>query len=62
MRLVSDQTGVNISVSDAASAKSVSIFLRNVTAGAAVEEICRATGLWFRREPACRVVRVMIKS
>ena len=59
MRLVSDQTGVNISVSDAASKKAVSIFLRNVTAESAVEEICRATGLWFRREPNGRVVRVM---
>ena len=59
MRLVSDRTGVNISVSDAASAKKVSIFLRNVSADAAVEEICRATGLWFRRDNGGgRVVRV----
>ena len=59
MRLVSDQAGVNISVSDPAAKKLVSIFLRNVTADSAVEEICRATGLWFRREPAGRVIRVM---
>ena len=59
MRLVSDQAGVNISVSDAAAKKAVSIFLRNVTANSAVEEICRATGLWFRREPNGQVIRVM---
>lgn len=59
MRLVSDQAGVNISVSDAAAKKAVSIFLRNVSADSAVEEICRATGLWFRREPNGRVVRIM---
>ena len=59
MRLVSDQAGVNISVSDPAAKKVVSIFLRNVTADSAVEEICRATGLWFRREPSGRVIRVM---
>ncbi len=59
MRLVSDQTGVNISVSDAASKKAVSIFLRNVAADSAVEEICRATGLWFRREPNGNVIRIM---
>ena len=59
MRLVSDQAGVNISVSDAASKNTVSIFLRNVTADAAVEEICRATGLWFRREPNGSVIRIM---
>jgi len=59
MRLVSDQAGVNISVSDEAAKKTVSIFLRNVIADSAVEEICRATGLWFRREPDGGVIRVM---
>ncbi len=59
MRLVADQTGVNISVSDAASSKAASMFLRNVPADVAVEEICRATGLWFRRETLGRVLRVM---
>ena len=58
MRLIADQTGVNISVSDATARKPVSIFLRNVTANAAVEEICRSTGLWFRREPDGNVIRV----
>ena len=62
MRLVADQTGANISVSDDAAHKAVSIFLRNVTVDAAVEEICRATGLWFRREPGGRVIRVMTMS
>lgn len=58
LRLISDRAGVNISSSDATSAKTVSIFLRNVTAAAAVEEICRATGLWFRREPSTSMIRV----
>lgn len=58
-RLIADQAGVNISVSDSASSKDVSVFLRNVTAAEAVEEICRATGLWFRKEPDGRIIRVM---
>lgn len=58
MRLVADQTGVNISSSDATANKTVSIFLRNVSADAAVEEICRATGLWFRREPNGNIIRI----
>jgi len=58
LRLVSDRTGVNISASDATKEKKVSIFLRNVKASAAVEEICRATGLWFRREPDSTMIRV----
>lgn len=58
MRLIADQTGVNISSSDATTGKTVSIFLRNVTVDAAVEEICRACGLWYRREPGGNVIRI----
>jgi len=59
LRLVSDQAGVNISASEkAAKAKKVSIFLRNVSAATAVEELCRTTGLWFRRETGSDVIRV----
>ncbi len=58
MRLVADQTGVNIAASDATADKTVSIFLRNVTAEAAVEEICRAASLWFRRDPSGGIIRV----
>ena len=59
MRMVSDRTGVNISVSEATKEKGVAIFLRNVTAEAAVEEICRQAGLWFRRERASGIIRIM---
>ena len=58
LRLIADRTGVNISASDATAGKTVSIFLRNVTAEAAVEEICRAAGLWFRRDPEHGVIRI----
>lgn len=58
LRLVSDQTGVNISASEDAAKREVSVFLRNVSAATAVEEICRTTGLWFRREPETDVLRV----
>ena len=57
IKLISDRTGVNISSSDAAAGKSVSIFLRNITVAASVEEICRITGLWFRGEGD--VIRIM---
>ncbi len=58
LRLVSDQTDVNISASEDAAKREVSVFLRNVSAATAVEEICRTTGLWFRREPETDVLRV----
>lgn len=62
MRLVADQTGVNISATDQTVGKPVSILLRNVTAGDAVEEVCRATGLWYRREPTSNVIRITTMS
>jgi general secretion pathway protein D len=59
LRLLADQTGVNISVSErAAKSRLVSLFLRNVTVATAVEELCRATGLWFQRERGSNVIRV----
>lgn len=58
LRLVSDQSGVNISASEQTAKKEVSVLLRNVTAATAVEEICRTTGLWFRRESGSDVLRV----
>jgi general secretion pathway protein D len=58
MRLIADQTGVNISSSDATAGKTVSIFLRNIAAQDAVEEICRATSLWYRYDTKGNVIRI----
>ncbi len=58
LRLISDQSGVNVSSSDSVASKTVSIFLRNVSAETAIEEICRTTGLWYRREGESGVMRV----
>jgi hypothetical protein len=58
MRLVADRSGANVAVSAAAEKRDVSIFLRNVSPETAVEEICRATGLWFRRDSASGILRV----
>ena len=58
LRLISDQTGVNIAASAATAKTPVSLFLRNVKAETAVEEICRSAGLWFRRDGADGIIRV----
>ena len=58
VRLVADRAGVNISCSSATEGRTVSVFLRNVSAAAAVEEICRTTGLWYRSDPGDGVIRV----
>lgn len=62
LRLISDQAGVNIALSDSLRSKKISIFLRNVTAEAAVEEICRSLDLLFRREPKSGIIRVMSRQ
>ena len=59
VRLLADRTGVNISASEAAAKRPVSVFLRNVGVGEAVEEICRTVGLWFRDEAGRATIRVM---
>ena len=58
LRLIADQTGANLSASAKASQEPISIFLRNVSADQAVEEICRTRGLWFRKDDATGITRV----
>lgn len=58
LRLVADQTSANLSASANASQETVSIFLRNVSADQAVEEICRTRGLWFRKDETTGITRV----
>ncbi len=58
LRLIADQSGINISASRITAERPVSVFLRGVSAKTAVEEICRATGLWFRDDSSAGVVRV----
>jgi general secretion pathway protein D len=58
LRLLADQSGANISASAATADTPVSLFLRNVRPETAVEEICRVTGLWYRRDAATGIIRV----
>lgn len=59
LRLLSAQTGMNIVASSEASKVKISLFLQNVGAQAVVDEICRANGLWYRRDPDSHVTRVV---
>ena len=58
LRLIADQSGANISASSTTESREVSIFLRNVSPETAVEEICRAAGLWFRHDSETGIIRV----
>lgn len=62
LRMISDQTGANIALSDSLRNRKISLFLRNVTAEDAVEEICRALDILYRREPKSRIIRVMTRA
>jgi general secretion pathway protein D len=59
LRLLAEVSPLNIVASDAAGKKTVSLYLQNVTARAALETICKASGLWFREDPASRTIRVL---
>lgn len=58
LRLLSDRSGVNISASTVTEGIPVSVFLRNIAPETAVEEICRVTGLWFRKDSSSGIIRV----
>lgn len=59
LRMISDQSGSNYSVSSAANKTPVSAFLRNIPAEAAVEEICKSHNLWFKKDENTNITRIM---
>lgn len=59
LRLIGDQSGTNFSATADAGRVPVSIFLRNVPTGVAVEEICRNHDLWFKADDKSGICRVM---
>src|SRR5258708_514843 len=59
IRMLSDQTGMNIVSSAEAGKVPVSLFLRNVTARAALEALCKSHNLWFKDDEGTGIVRIM---
>lgn len=59
LRLLSDQTGRNFAASAEANKIPVNVFLREVSAEAVVEEICKGHHLWFRRDERSGILRIM---
>ncbi len=59
IRLIAEVSGLNIAATEEAREKQVSLFLQDVTAGEAVETLCKVSGLWFRRDETARALRVM---
>lgn len=59
LRMISEQSGINITSSAEASKTPVSMFLRNVSANDAVEELCKSHNLWMKRDDKSGITRVM---
>jgi general secretion pathway protein D len=57
-RLIADASGLNLVPSEEAGRREVSLYLRDVEPEAAVEALCRAHGLWFRRDAQAGLVRI----
>jgi general secretion pathway protein D len=58
VRLLSGQTGLNIVCSAEAGKTKVSLFLRDVTPRAAVEELCKAHNLSYRVDEGTGIIRI----
>ncbi|HYG73968.1 MAG TPA: hypothetical protein VEK08_03090 [Planctomycetota bacterium] len=59
VRLISEETDLNIVASAEARKTPVSIFLKNVNAGAAIEELCKTHNLWFKQDEKSNIIRIM---
>lgn len=59
LRMIADQSGNNYSTSSAANKTPVSAFLRHISAENAVEEICKSHSLWFKKDEASGITRIM---
>lgn len=57
-RLLADASGINLVASAGAASKPVTLYLREVDAMQAVEQLCKAHGLWYRRDEASGIVRI----
>ncbi len=58
LRLFSEQTGMNVVASREAAEKTVSLYLRNVTAGTALQALAKSNNLWTRIDPESGVVHI----
>lgn len=58
IRAFSEQVGMNIVASPEARKTQVSIYLRNVTPDAALDALCKANDLWYRKDPESGIIRI----
>lgn len=59
IRLLTEISGANIVATEKASTRKVSVFLQGLSMQAALDAICKSAGLWYRKDEATGVWRVM---
>ena len=59
LQMLTDQSGTNYSASTEAGKVPVSLFVQHVTGQTVAEELCKTHNLWFRRDDATGITRVM---
>ena len=59
VRLIAEQSNMNIVVTNAAQNHRISLYLTNISAEQALAALCKIAGLWYRKDNSSQVYRVM---
>ena len=59
VRLIAEQSNMNIVVTNEAKNHRISLYLTNVSAEKALAALCKTAGLWYRKDISSQVYRVM---
>ncbi|MHC4946307.1 MAG: hypothetical protein ACYTG7_25110, partial [Planctomycetota bacterium] len=59
VRLLSEESGVNIVATQDAMAQYISLFVQNISVEGVIESLCKTHGMWFRKDEVSEVLRIM---
>jgi general secretion pathway protein D len=59
IRLIAEISGLNVVATEEAGKATVTLYLQGLTAGTAVETLCKVAGLWYRRDEDTQTFRIM---
>lgn len=59
IRVLSELSGINITATEKAGKINVTIFLQDLPVEAALDAVCKSAGLWYRKETATGLWRIM---
>lgn len=59
IRIIAEETGLNVVASEEAGQKTISCFLQGVTTRQAIESIAKTFGMWYREDESSGIIRMM---